>query len=287
MYVSVCIYMYHGIILSSLISARNDFITAIYIIFLGVVPMLALSSIGVWYVRNSGQHWKKGALSTYVFSVDRLKQKRKTHAFASRDIRVPQLNCTAGKEIYEKAIGFFTTRQRDSEDSKRIFVITNNFPSKEKLQITKTDLISTTNPDAINCSDKIDFDKSIPPCRVEIVNRKNDSTVDKPLITINLRNDPQEKKSVPVRTEMGSRIAERIHQLQKRQSRNVKNLTVNTDLKFDNLYDNSCETTADVTPKSSSVMLPERKDTLKSPMPFYNKKPPPPPAPAQSLKPKV
>nr|XP_050862590.1 uncharacterized protein LOC127069525 [Vespula vulgaris] len=45
-------------------NARNDFITAIYIIFLGVVPMLALSSIGVWYVRNSGQHWKKGALST-------------------------------------------------------------------------------------------------------------------------------------------------------------------------------------------------------------------------------
>nr|KAF7406620.1 hypothetical protein H0235_014276 [Vespula pensylvanica] len=266
-------------------NARNDFITAIYIIFLGVVPMLALSSIGVWYVRNSGQHWKKGALSTYVFSVDRLKQKRKPHAFASRDIRVPQLNCTAGKEIYEKAIGFFTTRQRDSEDSKRIFVISNNFPSKEKLQITKTDLISTTNPDAINCSDKIDFDKSIPPCKVEIVNRKNDSTVDQPLITINLRN-LQEKKNIPVRTEMGSKIAERIQQLQKRQSRNVKNLTVKTDLKFENFDDNSSRT-ADVTPKSSSIMLPERKDTLKSPIPFYNKKPPPPPAPAQSLKPKI
>ncbi|XP_043499071.1 uncharacterized protein LOC122522245 isoform X2 [Polistes fuscatus] len=45
-------------------NARNDFIIAIYIIFLGVVPMCALISIGYWYLKNCGQHWKKGALST-------------------------------------------------------------------------------------------------------------------------------------------------------------------------------------------------------------------------------
>ncbi|XP_031843091.1 disintegrin and metalloproteinase domain-containing protein meltrin isoform X2 [Nomia melanderi] len=45
-------------------NARNDFIMALYIIFLGIVPMVALSMFGVWYVRNPGQHWKKGMMST-------------------------------------------------------------------------------------------------------------------------------------------------------------------------------------------------------------------------------
>ncbi|KAI4491099.1 hypothetical protein M0802_010409 [Mischocyttarus mexicanus] len=280
--------------------ARNDFIIAIYIIFLGIVPMCALISIGYWYLKNCGQHWKKGALSAYVFNVDRLKLKRKPHAFASREIRVPKLNCTAGKEIYEKTISFFTTRQRDSEDSKRIFIIgKNNFPNKDKLQITKTDLISTTNPDAINSSDKIDFvPNSITPSKVEIINRKsNNCMIDKPLITINLRKLQSEEKKdhSPVRSnQMGSKIADRIQQLQNKQSKNNTNFTVQTDLKLDKLNDDSNNRTItgnnddNVTPNYSNIMLPERKDALrKSPTPFYNKKPPPPPAPAQSLKPKV
>nr|XP_012222956.1 PREDICTED: uncharacterized protein LOC105672528 isoform X2 [Linepithema humile] len=45
-------------------NARNDFITALYVIFLGVVPAVALLLLGVWYVRNSGQHWKKDVMST-------------------------------------------------------------------------------------------------------------------------------------------------------------------------------------------------------------------------------
>ncbi|XP_076630311.1 disintegrin and metalloproteinase domain-containing protein meltrin [Colletes latitarsis] len=45
-------------------NARNDFIMAMYIIFLGIVPMAALSAFGVWYLRNSGQHWKKGMIAT-------------------------------------------------------------------------------------------------------------------------------------------------------------------------------------------------------------------------------
>nr|XP_003701399.1 PREDICTED: disintegrin and metalloproteinase domain-containing protein 12 [Megachile rotundata] len=45
-------------------NARNDVIMALYIIFLGIVPMIALSSFGVWYVKNPGQHWKKGMMST-------------------------------------------------------------------------------------------------------------------------------------------------------------------------------------------------------------------------------
>ncbi|XP_054006349.1 uncharacterized protein LOC128891135 isoform X1 [Hylaeus anthracinus] len=45
-------------------NARNDMIMAMYIIFLGIVPMAALSSFGVWYLRNPGQHWKKGMIAT-------------------------------------------------------------------------------------------------------------------------------------------------------------------------------------------------------------------------------
>ncbi|XP_061941870.1 uncharacterized protein LOC108002262 isoform X3 [Apis cerana] len=45
-------------------NARNDFIMALYIIFLGIVPTIALSSFGIWYVRNSGQNWKKSMIST-------------------------------------------------------------------------------------------------------------------------------------------------------------------------------------------------------------------------------
>ncbi|EZA52578.1 Disintegrin and metalloproteinase domain-containing protein [Ooceraea biroi] len=45
-------------------NARNDFITALYVIFLGVVPAIALLLFGIWYIRNSGQHWKKDVMST-------------------------------------------------------------------------------------------------------------------------------------------------------------------------------------------------------------------------------
>ncbi|KAK2583790.1 hypothetical protein KPH14_009691 [Odynerus spinipes] len=264
-------------------NARNDLLTAIYVIFLGIVPMVVLSSVGVWYVRSSGQHWKKGALSTYVFSVDRLKPKRKPHAVATRDFRMSQSNCTTGKNIYDKAVSFFTTRQRDPDKSKRIFIVSDDFLSKEKLQITKTDLISTTNPDAINCSDKIELRKAAG--NVEIVNNKQTESTDKPLITISLRS-PQGKKANPVRTEMGSKISERIQQLQKKQERNSKHLTVRTNLNSENFHENS-NATVSATPKSSDVMLPESKDASKTPIFVYNKKPPPPPAPAQSLKPKV
>ncbi|XP_024936313.1 uncharacterized protein LOC107263145 isoform X2 [Cephus cinctus] len=45
-------------------NARNDFVTALYIIFLGIVPMVALLSLGAWYTkRNAGRYWKKGAMS--------------------------------------------------------------------------------------------------------------------------------------------------------------------------------------------------------------------------------
>ncbi|CAK9824753.1 Disintegrin and metalloproteinase domain-containing protein 12 [Anthophora retusa] len=53
-------------------NARNDFIMALYIIFLGIVPMMALSLFGIWYARNPGQHWKKGMMSTSDRSHNRL-----------------------------------------------------------------------------------------------------------------------------------------------------------------------------------------------------------------------
>ncbi|XP_032680075.1 uncharacterized protein LOC116848283 [Odontomachus brunneus] len=44
-------------------NARNDFVIALYVIFLGVVPIVALILLGFW-MRNSRQHWKKGVMST-------------------------------------------------------------------------------------------------------------------------------------------------------------------------------------------------------------------------------
>ncbi|XP_066587165.1 disintegrin and metalloproteinase domain-containing protein 19 isoform X2 [Prorops nasuta] len=40
-------------------NARHDVITAMYVIFLGIVPIVALMSFGVWYMRNTEPHWKK------------------------------------------------------------------------------------------------------------------------------------------------------------------------------------------------------------------------------------
>jgi len=90
----------------------------------------------------------------------------------------------------------------------------------------------------------------------------------------------QPKKVAPLRLELGSKISERIQQIQRKSPKNIKGLTLNTEFKFEHL-DESPANTSDVTPKTSDELL------SKTPAPFYNKKPPPPPAPAPNLKPKI
>ena len=269
-------------------NARNDFVMALYIIFLGIVPMVALSSFGVWYVRNPGQHWKKGMLSTYVSSFDRVKEKRKPHAFTSRGARgANPRGHTIGKNFYERVVIFFSPRQESTRDTSNIFTISDNMPAKKKLQITKTDLISTTNPDAINCSNSIEYRKSMLLASANQTVDNNRSTEqsesDRSAVSPSVESRPRKNS---LRLELGTKISERIQQLQKKPSKNIKALTLKTEVRFEQLNENpSCS--SGVTPGTGEPLLPDGKPHAKTPAPFYNKKPPPPPAPAQSLKPKI
>ncbi|KAG7189977.1 hypothetical protein KM043_006137 [Ampulex compressa] len=269
-------------------NAKHDYVTALYIVFLGVIPMMALSSCGVWYVKNSGQHWKKGVMSTYVFSLDRLKEKRKPHAFTPRKVRTPKPSYTAGQNFYERVLIFFAPRD-DMRSASRVFTISDNLPPKEKLRITKADLISTTNPDAINCSNSIEYRKSMlfgnshessdasdekrrPVAEAEKRNVSASSTVEAPF-----------GKSNPIGSELGARISERIQQLQKKPTKNAKGLTLKTEFKFEHLSESPAGSSAVGCGTENPIEAPKNTTNI----PFYDKKPPPPPAPAQSLKPKI
>lgn len=251
---------------------------ALYIIFLGIVPMVALSSIGVWYVRNPGQHWKKGMMSTYVSSFDRVKETRKPHAFTSHGSRAAAY--TPGKNFYERVVIFFTPRQESRRDANKIFTISDSLPSKEKLQITKADLISTTNQDAINCSNSIEYRKSMLAAASQSEDRKIEQTESDRSAGGSVESRGRKNS---LRSELGSKISERIQQMQKKPSKNVKGLTLKTDVRFEHLNE-SPGCSSDV--KTGEPLLPVQKPYTKAPF-YYDKKPPPPPAPAQSLKPKI
>lgn len=264
-----------------MLSARNDFITALYVIFLGVVPAVALLLLGVWYIRNSAQHWKKDVMSTYVSSFNRFKEKRKSHA-KSLDVPTSKTHYTAGSKYFGVISAYFVPKRKSTtRNVNKIFTINDNAALKESLQITKTDLISTTNPDAIKCSNNIEYRKSLlfgnvkPNISAQSQAQNNIATLSIPAVEIQL------KKPTPLRSELGSKISECIQQIQRKSPKNVKGLTLNTEFKFEHLNESPAGT-SDITPKPDVLF-----NDSKTPAPFYNKKPPPPPAPAQSLKPKI
>lgn len=266
-----------------MISARNDFVTALYVIFLGIVPAVALVLLGIWYVRNSGQHWKKDMMSTYVSSLDRFKEKRKPHANKSLGVPASKTHYTAGSKFLRMISAYLVPRQKNASHNanNKVFTISDNATLKESLQITKTDLISTTNPDAIKCSSSIEYRKSLLFGKPEVsMNQQTQSSVVSTCSAPTVKFQP--KKVAPLRLELGSKISERIQQIQRKSPRNIKGLTLNTEFKFEHLNESPANT-SDVTPKTSGEPL----DCSKIPAPFYNKKPPPPPAPAQSSKPKI
>lgn len=260
---------------------------ALYIIFLGIVPTIALSSFGIWYVRNSGQNWKKSMISsTYVSSHERVRERQcnKPHGFA-RGARGSKISShKIGKNFYERFVIFFSPGRDDSRAANKIFTVSESM-AKQKLQITKTDLISTTNPDVINCSDSIDRRSMTGNntserrcCRVVASDRSVDSV------------EPQARRNSSHRSELGSRIAERIQQMQKKPSKNIKGLTLKTEVKFEHLNESpggSGGVVGNAAPGTGDPLLPHCRPYSNAPAPFYNKKPPPPPAPAQHLKPKI
>lgn len=282
------------------VAARNDFIMALYIIFLGIVPTIALSSFGIWYVRNSGQNWKKSMISTYVSSSDRVTEKCKPHAFKPRGARRAN---SIGKNFYERFAILFSPGRGDNtrNNAGRIFTVSDDIEQKRKqkqrLEITKTDLISTTNPDVINCSNSIEYRKSL------LLGGGNTSCVvastdppDRPSPAQSAQTviESQARRNSH-RSELGLKIAERIQQMQKKPTKNIKGLTVKTEVKFEHLN----ESPGGSNGSNSSSAAPRTGDPLllppqygkpyisNTPAPFYNKKPPPPPAPAQHLKPKI
>lgn len=264
-----------------MLSARNDFVIALYVIFLGVVPIVALLLLGFW-MRNSRQHWKKGVMSTYVSSLDCFKEKRKPHVSKSLGVPLSKTRYSAGSKFLRMISAYLVPKQEDSSrEPSKVFMISDNAMHKGPLQITKSDLIYTTNTDVIKCSNNIEYRKSLlfgnksPDVSAKPEMQENVATLSVPDVEV------QSKKTAPFKSELGSIISERIQQLQKKSPKNVKGLVLNTELKFEHLNESPC-TTSD-TPKSSEVLL-NNKKTL---TPFYNKKPPPPPAPAQSLKPKI
>lgn len=247
--------------------ARNDFVTALYIIFLGVLPTLALISLGVWYTRNNpNKQWKKGALSKYVFNVDCFKPKRKPCASS-----IPV--CNSEKGFFERILVALTTNKNPPQNTNKIFSVSDQLSSKEKLEIVKSNLVSTTNPDVINCSNNIQYRNSLNDPKVEF---RHQPTLK---IEVNSNNvntgEVTSKRISPLKMDLGSKLADHIQQFQKGSNRNFKGLKVQTGLKFEQLNE-SPSSTSGTAPNTCETLLKD-KSNLTSKVPFYHKKPPPPP----------
>lgn len=239
---------------------------SLYIIFLGIVPTLAFVSITIWYVRNNGggKQWKKATasnpISTYVCCAPR----RQKSFFKSQKPK----NAKSSVEPNSNGKAFTI--------SDRIATL-----PRDQIKIVKRDLVSTTNPEAINCSNEIEYRKSLYAAAataaddVAVLNGNN-----------NLQNDARNpsKRSSPLKTELGIKLAEHIMQLQRGtlQPKNFKGLTLHTDLKFEQLREspNATPATAEILHANKTVYSkkpPPLPDSDKKPIASYDKKPPPPP----------
>lgn len=250
--------------------ARNDFITATYIIFLGILPTLGLILLGVWYRRNNpNKQWKKGALSKYVFNVDCcFKPKRKSCATTISPVYKSQ------KEgLFQRILVALMPNKNPPQNTNKIFSISDQLSNKEKLEIVKSNLVSTTNPNMINSSNNIQYRNSLNEPKVEFSHQQPTMKID-----VNSNSNSMEvtsKRISPLKIDLGSKLADHIQQFQKGSNRNFKGLKVQTELKFGQLNESPCSTSG-TTPNSSETLLKD-KSNLTSKAPFYNKKPPPPP----------
>ncbi|XP_015110577.1 disintegrin and metalloproteinase domain-containing protein 28 isoform X2 [Diachasma alloeum] len=107
----------------------NGVAIALCIIFLGILPLIAVTLLCIWYKRNrSSSIFTKMFLSTYVSAV----------------------------KCFERVRGFFTSERSPDpyEGSPKVFTISDRVPGNG-LTITKTNFVSTTNPGVIRSSKNI------------------------------------------------------------------------------------------------------------------------------------
>lgn len=251
-------------------NARNDFVTATYIIFLGVLPTIGLVLFGLWYRRNNpNKQWNKGALSKYVFNVDCFKPKRKPCAPTTIPVYKSQ------KGLSERILVALMPKKNPPsppQNTNKIFSLSDQLSNKEKLEIVKSNLVSTTNPDMINCSNNIQYRNSLNDPKVEF---RNQPTLKIEVNSNENQSDATSKRISPLKMDLGSKLADHIQQFQKGSNRNFKGLKVQTELKFEQLNE-SPSSTSGTAPNTCETLLKD-KSNLTSKAPFYNKKPPPPP----------
>nr|CAD7443280.1 unnamed protein product [Timema bartmani] len=151
-------------------NARRDVMTALYIIFLGIVPLVALIALFMYYTRHNVKHWwKKGGhpaapspavanssrnLPSYVHS--RFFSRSRTHDGSG-----------GGGLLYRMRMVWFNafpsfSGSSQSSPNKTI----KSVPTVSKLEISKQGLVSTTNADVINIPN-VEFCESIPPYKPE------------------------------------------------------------------------------------------------------------------------
>lgn len=222
-------------------SARRDFIISLYVIFLGIIPLVAIIALFIWSRNNGRYKWKKGSASAYVYNLN---------CFSNRSGSVfGRLSIPRGGRPQARS------DKRETEGSK-VFTISNNLAAnKQPIEITKTVLVSTTNPNVINCSNNI------------IEQRKS-------MLFNNQRLDINDTQTGLTPSSASN--------LQKLNNKNFKGLKLTTELKFKHLNESPCSST-DATPNTTETLV---SGVPKSGILFYDKKAPPPPPPAQQMKPK-
>lgn len=255
---------------------------------------MALISLGVWYAKNnSNRHWKKEAISTYVSSLDCFKAKGKAGSrdYVAQSCVSPPNRHGTSKKFFERVMIVLTPRREQARDNSKVFTISDVLPSKEKLQITKADLVSTTNPDAIKSSSVIEYRKSVSllpkNSRIDVTSG-SENEISSNIETSASSVSYTEKPTSPMKKEFGNVITEHIKNFQK-PTKNFHGLRLKTELQFQHLDESPCSTSG-LTPESnldnSNDLEHSCPTSSHTTTPFYHKKPPPPPAPAQNLKPK-
>lgn len=267
----------------------KEVIMSLYIIFFGIVPLVALIALWFW-TRNGGKYkWKKGATSAYVSNLNCFKS-RNTQPGGRAWGQCAWFRYKRNGNFLSALVPQFLVRQpkpKSTDDGRnRIFTISNNESDKQHLQITKTDIVWSTNPDVINGSSDIERRKSMlfnnP--KVDFNNHQLESrTVSSSAMAKPIQSEVLNSQ----KRELGSIISGQIQNFQNKPVKNFKSLKVKTEFKFQHLNESPCSSSA-VTPGTPGTAdATVSNDTTQSKILFYNKKAPPPPAPSQSLKPKL
>lgn len=272
----------------------------------------------MWYRKNNPTRpgWKKDVIPPYVSSLVCLKKFKPPN---SSVIRTPKTKVSSRAiknrkffaHIREYFSSFYNSRRNNNRlhnNSSSIFTISDNTLARDKIHITKKNLVSTTNPEAINCSSNINVRNSL---LVNNLSKDNENIAENS--GINFVN-PKLNMDSPKKIEFGTIISDRIKNLQK-SSKNFHGLKLKTDMAFEHLNESPCgSSTPNLCDNTTIKMnvsqnISQLSDGFKKlneinklpsvnseimtfhksqePTPFYDKKPPPPPAPPQHLKPKI